>query len=347
MLIALALSCGGAPPPDPHAGMDMGPAPEHAGHGAPADASVQVTPETAELLGIRTEPARGGDVGVPRRAPATVGWDPLEVTRITAQPGGQVRELLLPRTGERIGTGARVARLYQPDVRAAFEELRVASGLGEPWVSAARSRLLASGVSRADVDAASAGRAPDLYTVRAPSGGVVLERTAVEGSWIGPGGVLAVIGDSKDLVVEAVVTGAPPEPLLPVVLRDPASGESWEAEVAGLLPTAGAAGVSVRLVPRGEIAVGRPLVAEWTDTTSGGVWVPSTALVDTGRRRVVFVQTTPGSYEPRPVEVGVFAGGQVQVTSGLQPGELVVVAGTFLLDSETQIGTAGHAGHGS
>ncbi len=301
----------------------------------------------ADLLGIHAEPAQTGAAGVARRAPATVGWDPLEVTRITAQPGGQVRELDLPRTGERVEAGQRVARLYQPDIRAAFEELRVAGGLGEPWVSAARQRLLASGVSPADVDAAAAGRAPELYSVRAPASGVVLDRTAVEGTWIGPGGVLAVLGHPRGLVVDMTVAGPPPAPDTRVVLRDPATGGTFEATVSSLLPTAGAAGAVVRLVPEGEIAVGRPLVAEWTDAVSGGVWVPETAVVDTGLRRVVFVETAPGSYLPRQVELGVRAEGRIQVTSGLAAGERVVVSGTFLLDSETQIGSAGHAGHGS
>src|SRR6185503_6867494 len=100
--------------------------------------------------------------------------------------------------------GQVVARLYQPDIRAAFEELRVAKGLGEPWASAARARLVASGVSARDVDAGGA----ELYSVRAPASGVVLERSAVEGGWLGPGGVVGVVGDPRELVVEMVVAGA-------------------------------------------------------------------------------------------------------------------------------------------
>lgn len=321
---------------DPHAGMDMA-----------TPTAVEVAPEVVAVLGIRTEPAESGAAGITRRAPATVGWDPLEVTHITAQPGGQVRSLALPRPGERVRAGQVVARLYQPDVRAAFEELRVAHGLGEPWRSAARARLLASGVSPADLDAAARGETPELYAVRAPAPGVVLERTAVEGSWIGPGGVLGVVGDPRDLVVEMVVTGAPPEADARVRLEDPATGGAWDAVVASVLPTAGPAGLRVRLIPEREIAVGRPLVAEWTDTVREGVWVPSTALVDTGRRRVVFVETARGRFEPRAVQVGARADDRVQITHGLAAGEPVVVSGTFLLDSETQIGAAGHAGHGS
>jgi Cu(I)/Ag(I) efflux system membrane fusion protein len=326
----------------------------HAGHGAPAGgtglATVDVAPGVVEILAIRTEPATaGGAVAVAHRAPATVAWDPLDVTRVAAQAGGQVRELRLPRPGEEVRRGAVIARMYQPEIRAAYEELRVASGLGEPWVSAARSRLAASGVPAGEIDAALArGESPETYSVRAPTGGVVIQRAATEGAWVGDGGLIAVLGDPSALVVDMVVSGVAPAAGTEVALRDPASGVVWPATVASVLPTSDVAGLQVRLVPASAPPVGRPLVAEWTeDTPAWGVWVPQTALVDTGRRRVVFVEVAPGRYEPRPVEVGIKADQRVQITAGLAEGEPVVVSGTFLLDSETQIGAMGHAGHGS
>ena len=92
--------------------------------------------------------------------------------------------------------------------------------------------------------------------------------------------------------------------------------------------------------------MGRPLVAEWQTAISGGVWVPREALVDTGERRVVFVEESPGNFVPRKVEIGARANARVQILSGVAEGDWVVVSGTFLLDSETQIGSMGHAGHG-
>lgn len=347
VLLAILASCGSAGgQDDPHAGMAMPPS------GAPASTApttVDVSPEVVAILDIRTEPATAeGAPGMEHRAPATVTWDPLRVTRIAAQPGGQVRELLLPRPGEPVERGAVIARVYQPEIRAAYEELRVAVRLGEPYASAARSRLIASGVSAAEIDAALArGETPETYSVRAPKGGVVIQRTAAEGAWLGVGGVVAIIGDPDALVVDMIVTGTVPAVGTAVLLRDPASGGEWRATVASLLPTSEIAGLQVRLVPEATPPIGRPLVAEWTDAaTTGGVWVPRTALVDTGERRVVFVEIAPGKYEPRAVEVGIKADQRVQITGGVAEGESVVVAGTFLLDSETQIGSMGHAGHG-
>ena len=133
------------------------------------------------------------------------------------------------------------------------------------------------------------------------------------------------------------------EGALHVTLTDGAS--TWEATVAEVLPTAGPAGRSVRLLPEGDIPVGRPLTATWDGPATEGVWVPRGAVVDTGARRLVFV-AGPDGYTPRPVTLGVRTADEVQILSGLGPGEHVVAAGTFLFDSETQMTGGGHAGHG-
>lgn len=344
LVFVVLVGCGS--PPDPHQGHDAGSttAPD-----ARAEHGVHVAPEVAATLGIATEPATAGSTELVRRAPATVSWDPLEVTRVTAQPGGQIRTLSLPRPGESVRKGAVVATLYQPEVRATFEELRVAKGLGEPWLGAARSRLGSSGISAGEIDAALAsGTTPETYAVRAAAAGVVLERDVAEGSWIVAGGQLGVIGKPDALVVDMVVTGAAPAPGTAVALKDPSTSESWPAQVASQLPTADAAGTEVRLVTDASPPVGRPLVAEWSEPAApGGVWVPRTALVDTGKRRVVFVAMSPGVYEPRDVTVGAHSDGRVQLLEGVADGESVVIAGTFLLDSESQIGTKVGAGHGA
>jgi Cu(I)/Ag(I) efflux system membrane fusion protein len=88
-------------------------------------------------------------------------------------------------------------------------------------------------------------------------------------------------------------------------------------------------------------------------------------VLDTGRRRIVWVETAPGAFEAREVVLGPRCGDDYPVLSGLAEGERVVVRGNFLLDSQAQIlgkpsllfpkglapadsgaAHAGHAGHG-
>jgi Cu(I)/Ag(I) efflux system membrane fusion protein len=65
--------------------------------------------------------------------------------------------------------------------------------------------------------------------------------------------------------------------------------------------------------------------------------VPVLAVLDSGVRKLVYVERAPGEYAPVEVVVGVRAGGFYPVLKGLQGGERVVARGNFLLDSQFQI----------
>jgi len=70
-----------------------------------------------------------------------------------------------------------------------------------------------------------------------------------------------------------------------------------------------------------------------TDPREAAVIIPERALVHEDGLDATFVQTEPLGFELREVTVKHMAGGLVEVISGLEAGERVVVAGTFLLKS--------------
>jgi Cu(I)/Ag(I) efflux system membrane fusion protein len=72
--------------------------------------------------------------------------------------------------------------------------------------------------------------------------------------------------------------------------------------------------------------------------------IPKSALLDTGRRRIVWVDKGNGQFEGRAVEVGPESIGHSEqplkfypVLKGLKEGEHVVTKGNFLIDSQSQI----------
>jgi YHS domain-containing protein len=67
-----------------------------------------------------------------------------------------------------------------------------------------------------------------------------------------------------------------------------------------------------------------------------GLAVPASAVLDTGRRRLVYVDR--GDWvEPREVETGRRFGDRVEILHGVEAGDRIVVDGTFLVDSESRI----------
>ena len=87
-------------------------------------------------------------------------------------------------------------------------------------------------------------------------------------------------------------------------------------------------------------------LVEKTQAPSGSVLaVPKSAVLDTGERQIVYVETENGSYIPKEIEVGSAAVAVIKgqkrrfyaVRAGLSEGMRVVTQANFLIDSQSQI----------
>ncbi len=65
--------------------------------------------------------------------------------------------------------------------------------------------------------------------------------------------------------------------------------------------------------------------------------VPESAVIDTGTRKIVYVEAEPGVYEGRAVVLGPRIGDRFPVLEGLALGEKVAAAGAFLIDAESRL----------
>ncbi|MFO0900782.1 MAG: heavy metal-binding domain-containing protein [Pirellulales bacterium] len=65
--------------------------------------------------------------------------------------------------------------------------------------------------------------------------------------------------------------------------------------------------------------------------------VPFTAVLDSGKHILVYVESMPGMFDGVEIEVGSRAGDYYPVVRGLSAGQRVATAGAFLLDAETRL----------
>ncbi len=73
--------------------------------------------------------------------------------------------------------------------------------------------------------------------------------------------------------------------------------------------------------------------------------VPEAAVIDTGEKKIVYVEREPGVFDGIEVEVGPEVNGVYPVIKGLRPGERVAAAGAFLVDAETRLNPAAGAAY--
>jgi Cu(I)/Ag(I) efflux system membrane fusion protein/cobalt-zinc-cadmium efflux system membrane fusion protein len=68
--------------------------------------------------------------------------------------------------------------------------------------------------------------------------------------------------------------------------------------------------------------------------------IPTSGVLQSGARQIVFVNRGDGYLEPREVELGPRAGEGFIVLKGLKEGEEIVTSANFLIDSESQLQAA-------
>lgn len=245
---------------------------------------------------------------------------------------------------------ARAERLYA-DKAIALQEVQRAQAnrvsaeeglnMGRTEVRRAEEELEHLGVTNGEDPTGESG---EQIPIRAPFGGVVLERLATQGTAVNPGSQLFVVSDLSTLWVlaeldEAHISGAQVgRPVTVHVAAYPGDVFTGKVTYVGESVNPKTRRVTIRCeVPNHD---GR-LKPEMYATVDVGEQEPrpvlaiaATAVQTINGQPSVFVAEPGNRFRARPVELGPEHDGQVVVRRGLQVGEKVVTGGAFILKSE-------------
>ena len=325
-------------------------------------AGVRVSPAMTQNLGIRLAAAEMRDLAPSLRVVGRVELDERLIAEVQTLTPGFVESLAVRAVGEPVGQGRLVATVYSPELLTAQHEykavLAMPRSVGSPGLrQAARNRLRLLGLPPASIQRLERGGAPQrTYPVVARASGIVTQIGARPGAQVAPGqSIVTIAGLSRVLVVAEV-----PEAMLgqirvglPVQVAFPAyAGEVRPGRVDYIYPQLNAeartARVRITLAnPGGRLRAG--MFANVTIQGTGGMAlvVPSEAVIDTGRRKVVIVRRN-GVFVPVAIQTGRELGEWTQILSGIQAGDQVVASGQFLIDSEASLsGFIARAGQGN
>jgi membrane fusion protein, heavy metal efflux system len=215
-------------------------------------------------------------------------------------------------------------------------------------VQSLRSRLVLLGMPASTIDASAPGREVDATTtITAPSAGVVTERGANVGVNVDTGTKLFSIVDLSTVWVvgalyekdfsrvrvgstATVTTSAYPG------LRLSGRVSYIDPHVS---PDTRTAGVRVEVAnPRQELRLGMYADIEIGTASGSIVTIPRSAVQTVGDRQVVYVASPsePGKFGEREIRLGEAAGEQVEVVSGVKPGDRVVSKGSFFVRAERE-----------
>jgi Cu(I)/Ag(I) efflux system membrane fusion protein len=342
--------------------------------GLPGYATVEVAPARQQLLGITTAPVARERIERRIRTVGVVQADETRTSHVHVKFEGFIERIYVNYTGRRVRKGQPLFQIFSRDLLAAQQEYlasraalaRVPAGT-DASVRGAAAQLAAASRDRLrlfDVPPAvlaqieRSGTAQRAITIVSPQDGTVLEKQAIEGLAVTPMTHLYIIADLSKLWVLAdvyerdmaqVATGRQ------ATLRlDALPGRTFAGAVAFVSPVVDQTTRTAKVrfeFPNAEglLRPGMYATVELSGTPSDGLVVPSDAVIDTGERKVVFLATGGGRFEPRAIVTGLAFDGRYEVTAGLDEGDVIATSGQFLLDSESRIRgarTGKQPGHG-
>ncbi len=313
-------------------------------------ATVAIPIEQQRRIGLATATVERGPFARAIRAVARVEVDERGLSSTSLRYGGWIEDVNVRTTGETIRPGEALFSIYSPELYEAqrtYLAVRAALPAGDEATKSARERLLLWDMSAAQVLELEERGAPEKATpVLAHTAGVVTRREAVRGMRVEPGTTLYEIADLSTVWVvaelhegEAALVHAGARASIELAS---APGETITGTVAFVPPTLSDATRTVRARievanAEGRLKPGQYATASIAVDAGEQLTVDVDAVLDTGARRIAFVETSEGVFEPREVALGPRSGGRAVVLSGLAAGEKVVARATFLVDSESRL----------
>jgi RND family efflux transporter MFP subunit len=191
------------------------------------------------------------------------------------------------------------------------------------------------------------GKVRRTLTLYAPVSGIVTERNVLQGQAVRAGENLYTIADLSEVWVEAELreqdAGSVREGSPATVELNAFPGRPLQGRVAYVYPTLQeqARTLKARIVisnPGGRIKPGMYANVRLSAPGRAALTAPTSAVVNTGVRTMVFMDMGDGNLMPMDVETGRVAGEYTEILSGLEPGQRVVTSAQFLLDSESNLG---------
>ena len=268
---------------------------------------------------------------------------------------GRIEQLNVSFTGEEIRKGQLLATIYSPELYAAQQELITAASLKESQPTlykAVRNKLKLWKLSENQINKIeTSGKVLENFPVHATVSGTVSEKLVEHGDYIKQGQPLLKIAklntvwanfdvyeNQIDLFKKgqdvSIITNAYPD-------------KEFKGKVSFIDPVLDTRTRTVKLRvvlnnTNNALKPGMFVEGEIKGVSSNKeqvLSIPSTAILWTGERSVVYIKTSPDEpvFEMQEVKLGNTIGENYEVLSGLENGDEIVTNGTFTIDAAAQL----------
>ena len=313
------------------------------------------------MANITTVPVERRTLKKEVRAVGVVDFAEPDYRHISMRFPGRIDRLYLTYTGQHVRKGDPVADVYSPEAVSAQQEYLLAldsykqlgdapgsvrSGASD-LIAQARQKLILWDFTDGQIrELAETGKVRYAVTIYSPIGGTVMKKNVEPQRYVAMGENIFDVADLSHVWVyldvyesNARFVRVGQEVRITTTMYP---GEEFSGRVEFIDPVLNADTRTVRVrtaFPNaaGELKPNMFVSARIVTPASHTLVVPASALLTTGRQILVWVEVSPGRFEPRDVVVGERTETYAEILSGVDVGDEVAATGGFLIDSESQL----------
>ncbi len=338
----------------PICGMDLIPVAKEESGSDPL--TLKMSERALKLANVETAKVQKAKVSKILTLNGRIAEDERKAFSQTAHFPGRIEKLYVSFTGEYVRTGQTLASYYSPELVSAQEELFEAKKYEKSnpdLLRAARKKLKLWKLSDEQIEMLeSRGEVQEEFPILADRSGFVIRKMIEAGDYVRQGQELYRLADLSEVWV---LFDAYEEDL--IWLREGQKvnftvnsipGKQFTSSISYIDPVIDektrVAKVRVEIKNPGNIlkpemfTVGE--VEAGMSTGAEAIVVPSQAILWTGKRSVVYVKVPDSeapSFKMREVILGPALGDAYIIRAGLEPGEEVVINGTYMIDAASEL----------
>ncbi len=336
-------------------GMDLIPVYEGSEENMGEESSiVKISPEVVNNLGVRSAKVERGPLWKMIGTVGYIDYDETRINHIHTRTEGWIEKLQVRAEGEQVKRGQLLFELYSPPLVNAQEEYLQALASGNRSLTeASKEKLSALGISKSQIDRlVKDKKVTQNIRFYAPQSGVLINLGVREGMYIKPETqILSVANlDTIWLLAEVferqanwVEAGQSAEATLPSM-----PGVIWKGMVEYVYPDLDPVTRTLRVRIRFDNSkeMLKPNMYSHVTIFAGEkkdvISIPREALIRDAKQQRVIKALGDGHFQAQEVVAGMESGDWIEIISGLNEGDNIVISSQFLIDSESNLKASLH-----
>ncbi|HSC39373.1 MAG TPA: efflux RND transporter periplasmic adaptor subunit, partial [Chitinophagaceae bacterium] len=308
---------------------------------------IELSEQQIQLGNIQADTIRTGATGDETVLTATLSFDQLKTSSVSARAAGRIEKLYFKNVGDYVNKGTRLFDLYSEELNNAKQEYLLAIEKQKTLdnsiidftqlVQAAKNKLLLWGMSEAQVQELAKNKtAGTLTPFYSTASGFITSLDLKEGDYVAEGGTIVRLADLSTLWAEAQVYSsqlAAIDMKGQAVVRFPdIPGKEVKGGIEFINPEINP-DTRLNLIrvnvpnPGHQLKPGMMAYVVIKNQQHSSLSLPVDAVIRDAHGASVWIQTGSRQFKYRMVETGPESNDRIEIKSGLQPGDAVVVSG--------------------